>query len=368
MHTIKVALKKRSYKIIIGNSIIDFLGKYITTLNIGSDGFTITNAKIKNIYGRALEKALKRRGIKIKFQLIPDTEKSKSLKTAALVIKNLAAYNKKKRVFIIALGGGVVGDLSGFIASIYKRGIPYIQIPSTLMAQVDSSIGGKTAVDMEEGKNLIGAFYQPRLVFSDTALLKTLNKKQVISGLAEIIKYGIIKDAKLFAYLEKHHKEIISLRPSTLEYVIKSCSRIKSDIVQRDEKEEKGLRTILNFGHTIAHAIEAASRYRLYNHGEAVGLGMLIASQISYELKLINKTVLERIENLIFSAGLPSRIKGASLEKIMETYYYDKKFSGSRNKLVLITGIGRTKIIENIPEAVIKGAIKKRLLASSTAP
>lgn len=361
MHTIKLNLKKRSYKIIIGSKIINTLGRYINKLNIGGDAYVITNLSIKNRYGNLLNEALKKGGLDVRFKLVPDREESKSIETASLLIRDMVGYDKRRRLFIIAFGGGVIGDLAGFVASIYKRGVPYIQIPTTLLAQVDSSIGGKTAVDLGEGKNLIGAFYQPSLVFSDVRLLNTLEKRQIRSGLAEVIKYGIIREPHLFLYLEKRYKDIFALKPRALEYIVACCSYIKADIVQRDEKEEKGLRTILNFGHTIGHAIEAASDYKTYNHGEAIALGMLIASDISRRLNLIDQAVFERIENLIKAAGLPTRIERVSLPKIINAHYRDKKFIGLKNRFVLIRGIGKTKIVEDVPLRIIKEAIKKRL-------
>ncbi len=360
MKIIKVSLGERSYKIIVGNNIIARLGPQIKNLNIGSSAYIITNPTIKNKCGSLFRNSLKKSGLDVIFKLIPDSEKSKSLKIAYSVISDLMRYDKKKRLFIIALGGGVVGDLAGFVASIYKRGIAYIQIPTTLLAQVDSAIGGKTAIDLTEGKNLIGAFYQPRLVLSDVSLLKTLTLKQMRSGLAEVIKYGLIKDAGLFVYLEKHAQDIFRQKKSALESVVSRCSLIKAKIVEQDEKETKGVRTILNFGHTIGHAIEAAAGYKKYNHGEAVALGMLVACEISKKLRLLNDNVFVRIEALIKKAGLPVKIRGVALNKIIGAHYHDKKFIGAKNKFVLIQGIGRPKIVKNIPLGIIREAIRMR--------
>lgn len=360
MKIIKTDLGERSYKILIGNNAIAKLASEIKKLHIGSSAYIITNPIIKNKCAPLLKKSLKNSGIDIKFKSIPDTEKSKSLKTAYSVINDLTYYDKKKPIFIAALGGGVVGDLSGFVASIYKRGINYIQIPTTLLAQVDSAIGGKTAIDLTEGKNLIGAFYQPRMVLSDIALLKTLNQRQIRSGLAEIIKYGLIKDAGLFGYLEKHWQDILKQKPSVLEFVISRCSMIKAKIVSQDEKETKGIRTILNFGHTIGHAIETAAKYKNYSHGEAIALGMLVACSISQKLKLINNKTSERIELLMANVGLPVKIKGITLDKIIKAHYYDKKFIGNKNRFVLIKRIGKTKIVKNIPLKLIEEAIRER--------
>lgn len=359
---IKLKLGKRSYNIIAGVNIINTLGKYLLKLNIGQDAYIITNSAVKKRYGDKLKKALKNSGLSARFKVIPDSEKSKSIETAYSVIKDISRYDKKRRIFIIAFGGGVIGDVSGFIASIYKRGVPYIQVPTTLLAQVDSSIGGKTAVDLPQAKNLIGAFYQPRFVFSDIKFLSTLDKRQIRTGLAEVIKYGIIKDKQLFFYLEKNYKNILNYKPSSLEYIVGRCSRIKADIVSKDEREEKGIRTILNFGHTAGHAIEAASGYKTYNHGEAIALGMIIAADISRHLGFINGQALNKIVRLIKAVGLPAEIKKLSLPAIINAHYRDKKFMGRKNRFVLIKGIGETKIVENIPLELIRETIMKRTL------
>lgn len=365
MKTIKVNLKKRSYNIIVGSGTINLLGRYIRKLNIGRDAYIITNPLIKKKYAGLLDKTLKQSGFSLRYKLVPDSEKSKSIEMASAVIKDIACHDKKKQLFIIALGGGVIGDLAGFVASIYKRGIPYIQIPTTLLAQVDSSIGGKTGVDLIEGKNLVGAFYQPKLVFIDIKVLKTLSLRQVRSALAEIIKYGVIKDRDLFAYLEKNYREILKLKPGKLEFIVSRCVDIKSKVIQRDEREEKGIRTILNFGHTIAHALEAAGGFKKYNHGEAVALGMLVACGISKKLRLMNKETAERIERLITVMGLPTKIKKVNIADIIKAHYRDKKFTGSKNKFVLIKNIGETVLIENIPLEIIRESLSERSSSSA---
>jgi len=361
MRTIKLKLPKCHYKIIVGRDIISGLGKLTGALSLGNYAYVITNSLVKRKYGHLIDNALRKAGFQIRFFLVKDSETSKSIRTASSVIQDIALCDKKKRIFIIALGGGVIGDLSGFIASIYKRGVPYIQVPTTLLAQVDSSIGGKTAVDLAEGKNLVGAFYQPRLVLSDTKLLETLDLRQIRSGLAEIIKYAAIKDARLFEYLEKHYKEILNLRPSAMEFVVSRCSYIKAGIVAKDEKEERGIRTILNFGHTIGHAIEAAQSYQGYSHGEAVALGMLCACDIGVTLTLTKQKTKDKLENLIKAAGLPDRINKISSGRIIKAHFYDKKFIGEKNRLVLIRDIGKTAIVNNIALDVIRKALEKRI-------
>ena len=357
MRIVKVNLGKRSYPIIIGCGILNQLGPYLTKLNPGTDAFIITNAFLKNKYGAKLLQVLSTHGFNCHFKLVADSEKAKSIEIASRVIKELAKFDRKKKVFIIAFGGGVVGDLAGFVASVYKRGISYVQIPTTLLAQVDSAIGGKTAVDLALGKNLVGAFYQPRMVFSEVNFLKSLDIMQVRAGLAEVIKYAVIKDSKLFGFLENNYRKVMQRDPATLEIIINACSRIKASIVAQDEKETLGLRSILNFGHTIGHAIEAAGGYKGYNHGQAVSLGMIVAVDLSNKLGEIDTKLAIRIRNLIKLYGLPVKIKGVGLAKIIRAHYYDKKFSGKENKFVLIGGLGKPRIVRNVKLDLIKEAI-----------
>jgi len=361
MHIRKLKLNKRSYDIITGTNLFEKAARYIRILNTGNSAYIITNLMLKAKYGDSLLRAFKSAGFQVKFKTIADSEESKSIRSASSVINDLASFDRRKRVFIVAFGGGVVGDLSGFVASIYKRGIPYFQIPTTLLAQVDSSIGGKTGVDLERGKNLVGTFYQPRAVFCDMALLRSLNKRQIKSGLAEVIKYGVIKDPKLFKYLEKNYRKIIALNPKVLEFIVEKSSGIKALIVQKDEREEKGIRTVLNFGHTFGHAIECAGNFKSYNHGEAVAIGMIAAADLSVALGLAGEDTLKRIVALIHSVGLPVKIKGLPVSRIIDAHYQDKKFIGSRNKFVLIKGIGRTAIKENISLSLIKKDISNRI-------
>lgn len=359
MRKVKVNLGSRSYDIIIGKLILGKLAGYLRKLNIGSDAYIITNAFLKNKYGATLSRVLLKASFSCRFKIVTDSERSKSLESAGCVIKDLAKFDQKRKVFIIAFGGGVVGDLAGFVASVYKRGISYVQIPTTLLAQVDSAIGGKTAVDLDLGKNLVGAFYQPRLVFSEIGFLNSLDKRQVASGMAEVIKYAIIKDGSLFRYLENKHKEVLKINPAVLEKIISSCSNIKAQIASRDEKEVLGLRTILNFGHTLGHAIESASGYKGYNHGEAVGLGMIVASDLSRKLGLIDDKLALRIENLIKLYGLPVRLKDIPMRRIINAYYHDKKFVGKQNRLVLIRGIAKPILVRNVALDLIKEALEK---------
>jgi len=263
-----------------------------------------------------------------------------------------------------ALASGVLaapsapGDLAGFVAAIYKRGVPFIQVPTTLLAQIDSAIGGKTAVDLKTGKNLVGVFYQPKLVFADTKTLSSLSVRQIRNGLSEAIKYGVIDDPKLFDYIEAHHEEFLKGEDKVLNFIVGRCAKIKADIVAADEKETKGLRTILNFGHTVGHAVEAASPGYKYHHGEAVGLGMRVAARISVNRNLLSAKDEARINQLITSVGLPEQIKGVKLSKILDLMQHDKKFVAGHNRFVLAHRIGKVSVISDIPLSIITKAIK----------
>jgi 3-dehydroquinate synthase len=244
------------------------------------------------------------------------------------------------------------------VAAVYKRGIPVVQVPTTLLAQIDSAIGGKVAVDLPEGKNLVGAFHQPRLVWSDVALLASLSDRQVRNGLAEAVKYGVISDPKLFAFLEKHSELLLERDEKALTRVVLDCSAIKAAVVEEDEKEAKGIRTILNFGHTVGHAIESASGYNKYQHGEAVALGMRAACRMSVATKLLSARDAVRIEMLISQMGLPEEFEGAGLAKVMKTMKFDKKFSGKKNRFVFAKAVGHAVVVEGVPVEFVAAIVK----------
>jgi len=359
MRKFPVNLGKRSYHIITCCDQIDTLGRFIGRLSIGRDAVVVTNPLIKRLFGKRVMSSLASAGITVKFELVPDSERAKSERYCLRLLNNISRFdNSRRRLFLMALGGGVIGDLAGFVASIYRRGIPYIQVPTTLLAQVDSAIGGKVAIDLEAGKNLAGAFYQPRLVFSDASFLKTLTRKDMLSGLAEVIKYGIIRSPGLFRFIEKDYGKILKQDKKALEYMVYTCSHIKAGIVEKDERDNKDMRVVLNLGHTIGHAIEAAAHYnRSYNHGHAIALGTIAASFISRELGLLDKPNYLRIKDLIKKVGLPTNIRHIDARDVFLAQEHDKKFIHGRNRFVLPVGIGRITVRENIPGALITGAI-----------
>ncbi|MCK4994233.1 MAG: 3-dehydroquinate synthase [Candidatus Omnitrophica bacterium] len=361
MNQVKVNLDDRSYPIIIANDNFEHLAKKLVRLNLGTDAIIITNSRIRALYGKKLQKTLNTLKIATHIFNVQDSEKSKSISEYVKIIGKISSIDTKKRLFLIALGGGVVGDLTGFIAATYKRGIAYIQIPTTLLAQVDSSIGGKTALDLPSGKNLIGAFYQPKLVYSNINLIKSLPARQIRSGLAEAVKYGIIVDPKLFSYIEKNYKKILDLDSSCLSYVIKASSLIKAKIVENDERETTGLRTILNFGHTIGHALETAAGYSNLNHGEAISIGMAAAAEIAHSMGILPGIELKRVMAIFKLLKLPLEAKKGDLKAVLSAFLRDKKFINGRIRMVLPSKIGHVFVTENIPYNLIKKIIKKRM-------
>lgn len=358
MKKIKVKLFKNSYHIFIGNNSLKHLPKLLNNLFKIKNAIIITNPSIKKIYSKKINQAFKNTGYSLRYLTVPASEKSKSFKYFFSAVTKISKLSGKKPVFIIALGGGVIGDLAGFVACVYKRGVPYIQIPTTLLAQTDSAIGGKTAIDLTEGKNLVGAFYQPSLVFSDISFLKTLSRRQFQSGLAEIIKYGIIMDSKMFSYIDKNYKNILARKQGPIEHVVYRSSLNKAKIIRADEKETKGIRTILNFGHTIGHAIEAASRFKKYSHGEAISVGMVCAADISCKLGLIKRSVFSKIADLLTKVGLPVKIKNIKSSAILKALAYDKKFIHGVNRFVLVKKIGKALVREKIDPEIIKEAVR----------
>ncbi|MFH0771579.1 MAG: 3-dehydroquinate synthase [Candidatus Omnitrophota bacterium] len=358
---IVVNLKDRSYKVIVKTG-LEALPVELRRLGLGPDAVLITNPKINALFARKVREILKRSGLNVSVALVPDSERAKSLREAIRLLRFISRMDGLgKKIFIIALGGGVVGDLAGFVASVYKRGIPYIQIPTTLLSQVDSSIGGKVAVDLPEGKNLAGSFYQPRIVYIDVSFIRHLSDRDFRSGFAEIIKYAVIKDKKLFEFLKKNKKDILNRDLKCLIKVISRCAEIKSRIVSADEKEQKSIRTALNLGHTIGHAIETACGYSgFYSHGEAVGIGMILAARLSNCLGSLSENDLRQIEDLIKFFGLPSAIKGrVSVDRVLKSLAHDKKFIHGVTRFVLPLRIGKVFIREQIPESMIREELNK---------
>ena len=359
MRRIRVRLKDRSYDIIIGRGLLKSLGFFVKNLDIGRDAVVVTNARILRLYGDAVKRSFRKSGITVRFETVPGSEKAKSVGIMAGLLDRISRYDKNKKIFLAALGGGVIGDLTGFVASTYKRGIPYVQIPTTLLAQVDSAIGGKTAIDLPCAKNLAGAFYQPKLVLSDIVLLKSLPRRELKNGLAEVIKYGMIKDRALFSFIEKNIEKIFRQDPAALEYIVSRSSEIKRAVVEKDEFDKKDVRAILNFGHTLGHAVEAASAYSgRYTHGEAVAIGMLAAADIALRSGIVkNIPDIIRLRRLVRLCGLPTKAAKVKSSAIYSAQFHDKKHSGRKNKFILPIAIGRAGIFECVPDKILRLSI-----------
>ncbi len=367
MRVVRVRLKDRSYPIVIGSGLLPDLGKHLKSS--GFSGKYLVIVTQKNIWfhhGKTVTEALAREGFESALFLTPTAKSSEASKTQAVwsrLVRFLASKDGKNRpLAVLALGGGVIGDLAGFASAVYRRGIPYAQIPTTLTAQVDSAIGGKTGVDLPQGKNLLGTIYQPSLVLCDTATLNSLPERNWSDGFAEVIKYGIIRDPMLFSQLEREGLDGVRAHGKLLEGIIYRCVNIKAGIVAQDEFDRTGVRIVLNFGHTVGHAIEAVSQYsRVYTHGEAVGIGMLVASDISRELGVLRDPDLtERIERTLIKFRLPVYTKNVSGEAILKAVGYDKKSLQNKNRFVLPVKLGKTTIVSDVPTTLIASAVEKR--------
>jgi 3-dehydroquinate synthase len=360
MNQIKVQLNAPnpvSYKIHIGRDILDRIGVLLNKGDWVKRFFIITDSQVKALHGEKVLETLRGMGLTIDLVDFPAGEASKNFRTTLQLVDKLMTLGADRHSALIALGGGVTGDMAGFIASIYMRGVPFFQIPTTLIAQVDSSIGGKTGIDLPAGKNLLGTFYQPQAVFIDLTFLQTLTEREFNNGISEIIKYGLIEDPQILTVLEEETAAIKNRDLKILERLIGKSCRIKKRIVEMDEKEG-GLRRILNFGHTLGHAIEAESGYAL-SHGEAVGVGMVYAAFLSERMNFLSKKERERIESLVQAYDLPFRIpKDLKTKAILSRLTKDKKKEGTVLPFVLIKKIGLPFIHGDISEIKIQETIE----------
>ena len=358
MRKVKVNLAENSYDIFIGENLENAFSKLITTAKFSAKVLVISDENVGKVYGPKLMQLLNKEGLTAELYLVEAGEHSKSLEVAEKIYSKAITMGLDRKSAIFALGGGVVGDLAGFIAATYLRGVPFVQLPTSLLAQVDSSVGGKVAVNHTLGKNLIGAFYQPKAVFIDLAMLNSLPKREIYTGLAEIIKYGIIYDKEFFTYLDQHVEEILALDKTVMKHVIARACEIKAEVVSQDEKEA-GLRIILNFGHTIAHAIESETGYKLYNHGEAVAIGMHGAAKLSLYLGLITAETVEKIITLIEKFKLPLKAKNCSAQGLYKILYRDKKVVNGMVQWVLVESIGKVKVEKNVPDEIVRKVLEE---------
>jgi len=350
MRKIKARINSNNYEIYIGFGMLSRLGYWLKQDRAINKLVIITHPAVKKLYGDALRENLRSEGFKVAVLLVPEGEQQKSLETAVGLYSELANFSAERTTPILALGGGVIGDLAGFVAATYLRGVPLVQVPTTLLAQVDSSIGGKVAVDHDRLKNKIGAFYQPRLVVSDIATLSTLPAEELSDGLAEVIKYGVIQDNGLFTYLEQNIDRIRSLDSGTIEEVVFRSAWIKARIVEKDERD-LGIRNILNYGHTAGHAIEAVSNFTV-THGRAVAMGMIIAARISNKLGIFPGKEQIRLKRIIQNAGLPTKIPRFNVDSIIEAIKHDKKILHGKIRFILPESIGKVFVAEVKPSLI----------------
>jgi len=357
---VRVELGPQSYEIGIGHGNLTALGERLKSLGFSKKLALICNPTIGPLYGEAVSGSLRDAGFEPVYSEMRDGEDFKNLETCARLWDGLLKARLDRKSPVVALGGGVVGDVAGFIAATYMRGIPLIQVPTTLLAQVDSSVGGKTGIDHPEGKNLIGAFHQPRLVWIDTAVLDTLPVRELRCGLAEVIKYGVIADADFFAFLEREMEALLRLEPQTMGRVVRRCCEIKADVVARDEREG-GLRAILNFGHTVGHSVEAEMGYRDLKHGEGVALGMVAETRLAVRLGVTPEETLTRLIALLKAAGLPVCLPRIDTGRLLHIMTVDKKTQSGQIRVVLPDRIGRVRLPESVDPNLLKDCLEQSM-------
>lgn len=362
--TLQVSLGERSYPILIGAALLADVRSLLPYLPAPRVAL-VTNETLFPLYGDAFASALRAHGVEVLSICLPDGERFKDWPALNLIFDALLEHACDRKTTLIALGGGVIGDIAGFAAATYQRGVPFIQIPTTLLAQVDSSVGGKTAINHPRGKNMIGAFYQPLLVLADTDTLKTLPDREYRSGLAEVIKYGIGLDAAFFDWLESNIDALNRRDPNALAYAIKRSCEIKAQVVAADEREtaKEGGRALLNLGHTFGHAIETALGYGVWLHGEAVACGMVLATQLSHQLGFLDATAQRRITALIASAALPITSPNIATDVMLEHMNRDKKNEGGAVRLILLKAVGASVV-----DATVSTARIRAFLDSQTTP
>ncbi len=355
---IRVELGKRSYPIYVDSGLISQAGELINAnLHSAQRCVVVTSDDIHRLHGNSLMASLDESGIDAELVLVPDGEKSKSWDIGGILLGELVDLGFDRQSVVIAFGGGVVGDLAGFVSAIYLRGVRLVQVPTTLLAQVDSSIGGKVAVNHPKGKNLIGAFHQPSIVIMDPCLLGTLSQRELISGLAEVVKYGVIADSEIFNILEKKADDVLGRDLRVLTDVISRCCAVKARLVGLDERDTEGVRAALNYGHTVGHALELLTHLRM-RHGEAVAVGMNVAAQISNRLGLIGEVDVERQIRLLRRLGLVTKLQNLDSSQLLEAMRRDKKVERGTIRFVLPTGIGSSPILRAVTDGLISQALE----------
>jgi 3-dehydroquinate synthase len=358
MKRVKVELGSNSYEIRIGTDLCAHAGLWLKEKGFSGKIIIITDTTVKALFTDTLSRGLTRAGFNAVILEVPAGEEQKSLETAGRLYHELTSAYAERSTPILALGGGVIGDLAGFVAATYMRGVPLIQMPTTLLAQVDSSVGGKTAVDHGQLKNTIGVFYQPKLVMIDIGYLKTLPEAELTNGLAEVIKHAAIRNRELFNFLDTEMARARALDTAVLEKIVLENVRIKAEVVAKDEKES-GLRGILNYGHTIGHAVEAVSNFRL-KHGQCVAIGMTAAARISSRMGTLDESDVARLTNTIKKAGLPTEMPDLKMEDIIQAMKHDKKIQQNKIRFVLLKSIGDAFITDEVSLSLVEEVLLGR--------
>lgn len=354
MRTVNVPLGERSYAIHIGSGALSH-GEALRSLAF-RQAVVVTNIVVAPLYLDRVLECLARSGISTSSVILPDGEETKNWQTLNHIFDQLLSRRAERSTALVALGGGVIGDLVGFAAATYQRGVPFIQVPTTLLSQVDSSVGGKTGINHPLGKNMVGAFYQPKLVLADTDTLATLPRRELSAGLAEVIKYGLIRDLAFFEWLEQNIERLLALDSDALAIAVERSCAAKAEVVAADEFES-GVRALLNLGHTFGHAIESGVGYGNWLHGEAVAAGTVMAAEVSRRLGWLTDQECERIRQLYRRAGLPTVGPQLHVDRYLELMSHDKKVQGGRIRYVLLDGIGAAKLSDQAPEAEVRAAI-----------
>ena len=352
MKKVKVELQKNSYEIYIGSGLLPQVGPWLKEMGLSGKAVIITDTTVKGFYADALHRGLTDVGFNVSILEIPPGEEQKILEVAGGLYEKLTGSYAERTTPVIALGGGVVGDLAGFVAATYMRGVPLVQVPTTLLAQVDSSIGGKTAVDHGRLKNMIGAFYQPRLVVADVDTLKTLPEVEFANGMAEVIKHAAILSKDLFEYIESNIEKARAMDTAVLEEIVYRNAQLKAAVVAKDEKESD-LRAILNFGHTIGHAVEAVSAFDL-KHGQAVAIGMVAEASISNRVGKLKENDVIRLKEVINKAGLPVDVPSLDINEVMTAMRHDKKVTENKIRFVLLSAIGDAYITDDVSPSLVE--------------
>jgi len=354
--TVHVNLSERSYDIEIGSGSLVEAGPFVGALGKLTHAVVITDTNVEKPHGDTCAESLAETGADVDLVVVEAGEASKSVDMANQLWQQILEHGADRKSVIVAAGGGVVGDLAGFIAATFGRGVSFVQIPTTLLAQVDSSVGGKVGVNLPGAKNMVGAFWQPLGVLIDTDVLNTLPIREYRSGLAEVVKYGVILDAEFFDYLEQHVDGLNERHPDVLRHVIACSCRLKADVVENDEREVTGLRAVLNYGHTFAHAIEAETGYGHYLHGEAVSIGMLCASRLAARLGRVDSDLTRRQHQLLAALGLPVDVPDMDREVLLDAMRRDKKVAHGRLRFVLPTRMGHVELVSDVPEEDVRAA------------